>query len=190
MGKTKYILDTEIRDPAPVTVMAHVALQKLGPGGDQVLFGKHRPDLKLVTLDFDWDIDRKTKKPVGLDGVTMSVRYSAEILISNAIDKSSKCFKLVKAHEEEHQDICVKGVKKMSGDCEKILARHTEAAVKSWKGDYVKMYDEMKKFAAAIAVPAFKEIDDGPFYRVCEDSLKIDTPAHYREIEPYCAEFG
>lgn len=190
MAKTSYFIATDIKTKATITILDHAKLQKMRKGKKGVLFGKHKPDLKLMNASFEWDMDKKTKKAVGLTSVTLSIRYWGQIYLSKAIDKGSKCFKLVKAHEQEHQKICIAGVKAMNGDCQKILKKHTEAMLRSYKGDYDAFYKSEATAARKIAIEAYKKIDDGPFYKVAVKSLAIDTPAHYGKISPHCAQYG
>ncbi|OBY25680.1 MULTISPECIES: hypothetical protein [Leisingera] len=190
MAKTKYIIDTDIQAKAKVTIIDHAKLQKMRKGEKGVLFGKHSPDLKLMNASFEWDMDGKTKKAVGLSSVTLSIRYTGQIYLSKAIDKKSKCFSLVKAHEEEHQKICVKGVKAMNSACQKILQKHTDAMLRKYKGDYDAFAQAEAKAARKVAIDAYKEIDDGPFYKVAVKSLSIDTASNYAKISPHCSQFG
>jgi len=190
MAKTRYIIAADIQSKAAITLFEHAKLQKMRKGKKGVLFGKHSPDLKLMSASFEWDMDKKSKKAVGLSSVTLSIRYRGKIYISKAIDKSSKCFALVKAHEQEHQKICVAGVKSMNSACQKILEKHTKAMLRSYKGNYDAFEKDEAKAARAVAIKAYKEIDDGPFLKVAVKSLSIDTPAHYGKISPHCAKFG
>ncbi|AHD02941.1 hypothetical protein [Leisingera methylohalidivorans] len=187
---TKYIIDTDIQTKAKITIIDHAKLQKMKSGKKGVLFGKHSPDLKLMNASFEWNMDRKTKKAVGLSSVTLSIRYTGLIYLSKAIDKKSKCFSLVKVHEEEHQKICIKGVKNMKSACEKILQKHTEAMLRHYKGDYDAFAQAEAKAARKVAINAYKEIDDGPFFKVAVKSLSIDTPSNYAKILPHCSQFG
>ncbi len=190
MAKTKYIIAADIQANAPITILDHAKLQKMRKGKKGVLFGKHRPDLKLLNASFEWDMDKKTKKATGLSSISLSVRYTGQIYISKAIDKKSKCFALVKAHEQEHQKICIAGVKAMNGACKKILQKHTEAMLRSYKGDYGAFEKDEAKAARKVAIDAYKEIDDGPFYKVAVKSLSIDTSSHYAKISPHCEKYG
>lgn len=190
MAKTKYIIAADIQSKAAISIIDHAKLQKMRKGKKGVLFGKHSPDLKLMNVSFEWDMDGKTKKAVGLSSVTLSIRYTGQIYLSKAIDKKSKCFALVKAHEQEHQKICTAGVKTMNAACQKILRKHTEAMLRTYKGDYDAFCRDEGKAARKVAIDAYKEIDDGPFYKVAVKSLSIDTSSHYDKISPYCAEFG
>ena len=190
MTKTNYIIAADIQPKAAITFLDHAKLQKMKKGKEGVLFGKHKPDLKLMRASFEWDMDPKTKKAVGLSSVTLSIRYTGEIYLSKAIDKRSKCFALVKAHEQEHQKICVAGAKAMNAACQKILQKHTDAMLRRYKGDYDAFEKDEAKAARKVSIESYKEIDDGPFYKVAVKSVTIDTPAHYKKIAPFCAEYG
>lgn len=190
MAKTKYIIAADIQAKAAITLLDHAKLQKMKKGKKGVLFGKHTPDLKLMSASFEWDMDKRSKKAVGLSSVTLSVRYTGQIYLSKAIDKSSKCFALVKAHEQRHQKICVAGVKAMNAACQKILQKHTDAMLRSYKGDYDAFAKDEAKAARKVAIETYKKIDDGPFYKVAVKSLSIDTSSHYGKISPHCAEYG
>lgn len=190
MAKTKYIIDTTIETTAKITPVDHAKLQKSLNGKKGVLFGRHSPDLKLMNANFEWETDKKDKdKVVGLTSVTMTIHYSGQIVISKAIDKSSKCYALVKSHEQEHQKICVAGVKAMTATCQKILKKHTDTILRSHKGDYV-AFCKAETSQRKLIIAAYKEIDDGPFYKVAVKSLAIDTASHYGKISPHCQKFG
>lgn len=190
MAKTSYTVNQDIKAAASITLLDHAKLQKMRKGKKGVLFGKHIPDWKLITGSIEWNMDKKTKQAVGVSAVSLSVRYSGLIYISKAIDKSSKCFALVKAHEQEHQKICTTGTKAAQAACEKILKKHADAVIKSYKGDFAAMETDEAKAFRKIAVGAFKEMDDGPYYKIAVKSLSIDTPAHYGKISPHCAAYG
>ncbi len=189
MAKTKYLIQTDLK-AVTINMVAHDALQKMRGGKKGVLFGKHVPDLKLMSASIDWTYDKKSKKADGIKTVTMDVRYWGTVFLSKAIDKKSTCFKLVKAHELEHESICAKGVKAMNGACAKILEKHVEAMLKKFKGDYDAFEKAGDKAARKVFIAAYKEIDDGPFLAVATKSAGIDTPANYKKISPHCEAYG
>ncbi|MCL6284728.1 hypothetical protein M3P21_14420 [Ruegeria sp. 2012CJ41-6] len=190
MAKPRITVETDIVAKAPITLLAHAAMQKMRKGKSGVLFGKHRPDWKLINASIEWDMDKKTKSPTGVSAFVIKVRYSGQIYISKAIDKNSKCFKLVKEHEQEHQKICIAGTKAATGACRKILKKHFDAVLRSYKGDIKKLSANEATAVKKIAFGAFKEMDDGPYFKVAVKSLKIDTDSHYSKISPHCAEYG
>ena len=82
------------------------------------------------------------------------------------------------------------GTRSATGACEKILKKAYKATLKSYKRDFEAMHAAEKKVLKKIAIDAFKQMDDGPYYKVAESSLKIDNSGHYRIIDLACADFG
>lgn len=191
MVKFKCIVKQDIHPKATVSAIDHAKLQKAGGAHRHgVRFGKHTPDWKLTKGALLWGKAKKKGDPAPVTGAELQVRYTGAIVISKAIDRSSKCYKLVKEHEEEHQKICVKETKTAVKACEAILEKHLTAVLKTYKEDWAVISAKEKEVLTKVAVGAFKEMDDGPYLKVAYKSLSIDTPSNYAKISPHCADFG
>lgn len=192
MANTKFVINLNIQTQASIKQISHNALQgKKKPGQSGVLFGLHIPDWKLVNAGIEWNMNRRKGKPTGVSSIELDVRYTGQILISKAIPSGSPCYKFTKTHEQEHQKICVVGTRASARACEKILKKHYKAVLKSdYRNDIEEMHANEKKALTKIAKAAYTEMDDGPYYKVAEASLAIDTPSHYKIIDMQCAAFG
>lgn len=190
MAKTKFEFDLDIQAKATISLLEHSKLQKMRKGESGVLFGRHKPNFKLMNATIEWTYDKDTGDADGLSKVTLSARYWGEIFLSKAIDKKSDCFKKVCEHEKEHQKVCVKALKASIKSCEAIIEKHTEKALQKYKGDYAAFKNNEATAAKNIAIAAYREIDDGPFYKAAVKSAALDTPANYKKIAPFCAAYG
>jgi hypothetical protein len=167
----------------------HGAIQRGNDSGVKVRLGLHTPNWRITSIVPGWEM--KSRKPTAFLGFELKFEYSGLVQISKKVDPKSECYRLAEAHELEHEDICVSETRAAVGACEKILKSHAEAILKkTYKNDIAAAYDDETAFGRAVGTAAFREMQDGPFYKAADKSAKIDTPSTYAPIDAACQDYA
>lgn len=192
-GKTEFDVTMALADKVALTHVDSATIQKQkNVGHGRKTLGVTFPSVAIPVPTVEWQQTADQTKAMctlAITKVSVAVAVTAKVMIDQAIDKTSACYKHVYEHEKRHLKAYKDGASSHAVAVRRAVTDATAPQLKAPVKVAVKDVAKFKDKAEARIVAALDSAVVEAMKEIKVDSLSIHTPAELQTTNGICAAY-